>query len=113
MCFLLVDESEYPGKTYPDYIAGHAILYSMDVVKATYNEAQMSKYFWIDDVHITGTIRKKLGLTTLSAKYFTLTHREIDAIMKGQKVDRPFIFCYLHLNENQIRALWKFLGNNE
>ncbi|XP_011309388.1 beta-1,3-galactosyltransferase 5 isoform X2 [Fopius arisanus] len=48
-----VSPQEYPGRHYPAYCAGWAVLYSPDSVFLLYREAQREPYFWIDDVHIT------------------------------------------------------------
>lgn len=50
-----VSFEEFADRNYPTYCPGWALLYSPDVVFALYREAQKSEYFWIDDVHITGT----------------------------------------------------------
>jgi len=54
-----VSYSEYPGRFYPPYCQGWAVLYSPDVVFQLYKESQMSSYFWIDDVFVTG---KTIGI---------------------------------------------------
>ncbi|XP_073973117.1 beta-1,3-galactosyltransferase 5 isoform X2 [Rhodnius prolixus] len=50
-----VSPVEYPERWYPDYCAGWVILYTPDVAFTLYRAAQQTPYFWIDDVHITGT----------------------------------------------------------
>lgn len=61
-----VTPAEYPNRRYPNYCPGWAILYSPDVVFALYCEAQRTPYFWIDDVHITGTLALQANLTHTS-----------------------------------------------
>ncbi|XP_075229820.1 beta-1,3-galactosyltransferase 5 [Lycorma delicatula] len=61
-----VTPAEYPGRWYPGYCPGWAVLYSPDVVFALYCEAQRSPYFWIDDVHITGTLVAQANLSHTS-----------------------------------------------
>lgn len=58
-----VTHDEYSERWYPPYCMGWVILYSPDAALALSNEALKEPYFWIDDVHITGTIAKKLNLT--------------------------------------------------
>ncbi|KAG7209499.1 hypothetical protein KM043_015584 [Ampulex compressa] len=54
-----VSPQEYPGRQYPAYCPGWAVLYSPDAVFLLYREAQKEPYFWIDDVHVTGTLARK------------------------------------------------------
>lgn len=50
-----VSPSEYAGRWFPPYCAGWVIVYSHDVAQSLYMQIQKEPYFWIDDVHITGT----------------------------------------------------------
>ncbi|XP_012159815.1 beta-1,3-galactosyltransferase 1 [Ceratitis capitata] len=63
--------SDYPHAIYPPYCPGFAIVYSVDVVKRLYAAAQKTKAFWIDDIHITGILAKKLGISIRPAQAFT------------------------------------------
>ncbi|XP_021936070.1 beta-1,3-galactosyltransferase 1-like isoform X2 [Zootermopsis nevadensis] len=58
-----VTREEFHDDIYPDYCSGTAILYSQDMVYALYKKAQRTRYFWVDDVHVTGTLAKNLNLT--------------------------------------------------
>lgn len=57
-----VTQEEFPEDFYPSYCLGYVVLYSGDVVKKLYEEAQRTKYFWIDDVHVTGTLRQAVNV---------------------------------------------------
>ncbi|KAL1117206.1 hypothetical protein AAG570_004533 [Ranatra chinensis] len=57
-----VSPKEYPGRWYPQYCVGWVVLYSLDVAFTLYKLAQTSSYFWIDDVHITGTLVSKTDI---------------------------------------------------
>jgi len=57
-----VSYSDYAKPFYPPYCAGFFIIYSPDVVFDLYEQAQSSRYFWIDDVHITGFMARKANL---------------------------------------------------
>ncbi|XP_039286196.1 beta-1,3-galactosyltransferase 5-like [Nilaparvata lugens] len=58
-----VSPEEYAGRTYPGYCPGWAVIYSPDVVQLLYREAQRTPFFWIDDVHVTGTLVAAANLT--------------------------------------------------
>lgn len=67
-----VTPAEYPDRWYPGYCPGWAVLYSPDVVFALYREAQRTPYFWIDDVHVTGTLvlQTNLSHTSLGSRSY-------------------------------------------
>lgn len=100
-----VSPQEYPGRHYPAYCAGWAILYSPDSVFLLYREAQKEPYFWIDDVHITGTLARKVNLTQTSLHYLMLTNENMQDLLSNPRSHREFLFGPPNLTENEIRAL--------
>jgi hypothetical protein len=72
-----VSFDEYRDKFFPSHCPGFIILYSGDVVRPLYFEAQRLPYFWIDDVHITGTVASKLNLsiTSFDDAYLSASHQ--------------------------------------
>ncbi|RZF44228.1 hypothetical protein LSTR_LSTR003868 [Laodelphax striatellus] len=58
-----VSPEEYAGRFYPGYCPGWAVIYSPDVVLLLYRQAQRTPFFWIDDVHVTGTLVAAANLT--------------------------------------------------
>lgn len=100
-----VSPQEYPGRHYPAYCAGWAILYSPDSVFLLYREAQKEPYFWIDDVHITGTLARKVNLTQTSLHYLMLTNENMQDLLSNPSSHREFLFGPPNLTENEIRAL--------
>ncbi|KAK1133871.1 hypothetical protein K0M31_011657 [Melipona bicolor] len=100
-----VSPQEYPGRHYPAYCAGWAILYSPDSVFLLYREAQKEPYFWIDDVHITGTLARKVNLTQTSLHYLVLTNENMQDLLSNPSSHREFLFGPPNLTENEIRAL--------
>ncbi|XP_046736301.1 beta-1,3-galactosyltransferase 5-like [Diprion similis] len=102
-----VSPLEYPGKTYPVYCAGWAIMYSPDSVFLLYREAQKTSYFWIDDVHITGTLAKKINLTHTPLNSLILTPDRMQTFIETPYSPGDFLFGPANLAEGDIRALWK------
>ncbi|KZC13307.1 PREDICTED: beta-1,3-galactosyltransferase 5-like [Dufourea novaeangliae] len=100
-----VSPLEYPGRYYPAYCAGWAILYSPDSVFLLYREAQREPYFWIDDVHVTGTLARKVNLTQTSLHYLVLTYENMQDLLSNPNSRREFLFGPPNLTENEIRAL--------
>jgi beta-1,3-galactosyltransferase 1 len=58
---------------YPDYCAGLAYIQTGDVARALYRMSLRIRFFWIDDVYMTGDLVKALGgqvnLTDISTSY--------------------------------------------
>lgn len=68
-----VRESEYPGSFFEDYCSGWAYLADMAAVRAMAAEASFRPYFWVDDVHVTGTLARMAGvaLRRINPRYTT------------------------------------------
>lgn len=107
-----VSFSEYPDKIYPTYCPGWFLLYSQNVVFDLYKEAQKSKYFWIDDIHLTGTLVKKLNLVHEDSKPYMITQDEMNQVVDGGNITRPFLIGQPNLKENQIRSLWTYVDSH-
>lgn len=107
-----VSPLEYPGRLYPAYCAGWAILYSPDSVFLLYREAQKEPYFWIDDVHITGTLARKVNLTQSSLHSLVLTADSMRDLLQNTKASRDFLFGPPNLTEDEIRALYSLVSNS-
>lgn len=108
-----VTYKEYSGRYFPYSCPGFAILYSGDTVLALYQEAQNLPYFWIDDVHITGTAAKNRNLSITPFDNMYLDEATQRNIIDGhQKVeDTPFLFAQPNLDKVDINKLWKLVKN--
>lgn len=100
-----VSPKEYPNAMYPPYCPGFTILFSGDVVGKLYNAAQRNKYFWIDDVHVTGTLVQQVNgtLSPFRDVYFKKTKRK--------RLSEPYVrnmplFTDPDLIETEIREMW-------
>lgn len=109
-----VTYEEYSGRYFPYSCPGFAILYSDDAVFSLYQETQSLPYFWIDDVHITGTAASNLNLsiTPFDNMYLDeLTQRNL--INGHPKVEESssFLFAQPNLAKKEINKLWKLVEN--
>lgn len=104
-----VSIAEYPEKYYPRHCPGYSIIYSPDVAVQLYREAQQQPYFWIDDVHLTGTIAKRINATITPTGSMLLDESQTYAIIndKMNATVRLFLFAKPDLRERHIRKLWK------
>lgn len=104
-----VSFDEFSDKYYPNHCPGFSILYSADVVRQLYLKAQQLKYFWIDDVHITGNVASKLNITISPTGGLFLNKDEQENLLGGHTrsdTATTFLFARPNLGEQEIRALW-------
>lgn len=111
-----VSTKEYTGWYYPPYCPGYSIIYSHDVVNQLYREAQQTPYFWIDDVHVTGTLAHNLNMTITSVGKYYMDWKQRDNVLNGNldfTQPKPiFLFTAPNLLEKQIRSLWQVTINS-
>ncbi|XP_022221316.2 beta-1,3-galactosyltransferase 5-like [Drosophila obscura] len=106
---------EYSGSRYPDFCPGFAVLYSTDVAKKLYAEAQRSPYFRLDDVHITGILSQRLHISISDLKPYVMYPVEMESLLKGTEIPNDqveFLVSWHNLNPAQMRSLWALFGNN-
>jgi len=89
-----------------------ALCYSRDVVFLLYREAQRTDYFWIDDVHMAGTLaapviltHTPLGNLVLSCWKFKLV---LDSRDKSSQIG-VFLFGPPDLSRTEIHRLWQLV----
>ncbi|XP_037939428.1 lactosylceramide 1,3-N-acetyl-beta-D-glucosaminyltransferase [Teleopsis dalmanni] len=96
-----VSYKDYANRYYPPYCPGYAIIYSRDVAYRLYTIAQQSKYFWIDDVHITGILSQKANITITTLKRYVLYANKTDFS------EAEYIFSWHNISTEQVRELWR------
>lgn len=113
-----ISKNDYAFDYYPPYCFGYAIFYTNDVVKKLYQAAQKSRYFWIDDVHITGTLRKRLNIPILSfEKHYYLNEKQTKDLIDGKIHVKDIKPRILFVKPNQegkiIQKLWDLVLEEE
>lgn len=110
-----VSTKEFPGWYYPPYCPGFTIIYSNDVVWRLYREAQRTPYFWIDDVHITGSLAQHLNLNITAFGKYYMNDSVLNSLIDGRTLltdmHPMFLFTEPNLREKQIRQLWNIIEN--
>ena len=53
---------EYPKDTYPPYCTGAAIVYTCKNIQKIVDASEGERYFFIDDVFVTGIVREIVGV---------------------------------------------------
>lgn len=101
-----VSYSEYPNRWYPIYCRGWAIVYSPDVIYKLYTEAQVTPYFWIDDVHITGTIAIKQNIIQTDLGELAVNESDVP---DDKNISYKFVFCLLTDVDKSMRKFWNII----
>ena len=57
-----VSPREFADTKYPIYCSGTAWIYSMDLVTELFRVAEYTRFFWVDDLWVTGFLIKRLNL---------------------------------------------------
>lgn len=108
-----VSPHEYAGHYFPDYCPGYAIVYSADVAVQLYALAQRTPYFWIDDVHVTGTLATAANVTITPFGMLFVTRNLHERVLQGTASAYDanafafFVFTAPNLQADRIRALWQ------
>lgn len=121
MCFLInnpnvkrtepskwrVSFQEYPHKYYPPYCSGWGIVMSPDVVFNLYLQSPQVPYFWVDDVHVSGVLAKRIGVTHVDfTPKLDITDDDIQNWLDDSTLVRPRLFGHPDSDVNTIYALW-------
>lgn len=102
-----VSFTEYPGRKYPTYCSGWGVLMSPDVVFKLYLLSSKVPYFWVDDVHITGTLASRVGISHVDfTEKLALTAVDMDKWLNSKDVVRPYLFAHPDSDVDTIFALW-------
>ncbi|XP_068243648.1 lactosylceramide 1,3-N-acetyl-beta-D-glucosaminyltransferase A-like [Palaemon carinicauda] len=71
-----VSETEFPADYYAPFMSGWAYAMTLDAARAIVEEAAKQPYFWIDDVHVTGTLAERVGVKREGLNRFYTIHVE-------------------------------------
>ncbi|VDP00871.1 unnamed protein product [Soboliphyme baturini] len=101
-----VSKEEFEPNWFPEYCSGPSYLLSVDVIWTLYNAAMHSKYFWIEDVYITGILASQTGvsLQTISSVAFGIcpAAEYYNFIKHG-------LWCHLSFRPQILYPLWRNL----
>ncbi|KAF5285514.1 hypothetical protein FQR65_LT13211 [Abscondita terminalis] len=101
---------EYNGTHFPLYCLGFSTIYSPDVVNELYRVVQKTKYFWIEDVFVTGIVRSKTDINISGIKSMYLERDGMNKIM-SQRINIPFIFSPIELSVKEMYAFNEVVNN--
>lgn len=105
----------YAEESYPQYCSGYALFYAKNTVPKMLEAAQSLKYFWIEDVFVTGLARRKANLRAIDVRLTEFRYNPAMKLLMGSTSEskdykETFILA-VNFDSNQIRRLWKALLN--
>lgn len=89
---------------------------------ALYRKAQVTPYFWVDDVHVTGTLVKNLNVTHQPALPVTLgitfmpnntimcNHRKVRNMPDTPPWVQSFLFSRHNMTASDMESLWRYVN---
>ncbi|XP_066985454.1 beta-1,3-galactosyltransferase 4-like [Macrobrachium rosenbergii] len=89
-----VSEEEFPGDYYAPFMSGWAYAMTLDAANAIVLEAAKLPYFWIDDVHVTGTLAERVGVKREGLNRFYTIHVEHLKCCLDQERSSDFVCDY-------------------
>lgn len=71
---------------------------------------QSAPYFWIDDVHITGTLAKNLKLKHTNAKEYILGYLDQNQVINRTLLTyKAFLYAPADVSPATIRIFWDYV----
>ncbi|XP_071093319.1 beta-1,3-galactosyltransferase 1-like [Haliotis cracherodii] len=95
-----VNESVYPFKAYPNHCAGRAYMISLDAVRQLHKASCNMRFYWIDDIYVTGILALKVGL---EPKPFVKGHGYLAPVSL-----EPYIYELLFIGVGSSRSAHRF-----
>ena len=80
-----VSPKEYENEKYPEFLSGWLYVATMESVRSLLKRAHLSRYFWIDDLLVTGILRDevKIKLTDIR-QYFRYEPKNIECCISNK-----------------------------
>lgn len=83
-----VEETDYPGAFYEDYCSGWAYITEPTTLLSVVEESKYRPYFWVDDVHVTGTLARMAGVELKRMnEYYTSEAESLDLWTRSDQKD--------------------------
>ena len=93
---------------YPQFCSGHAYFMTGDIVPELYEASKTTRFFWVDDVYVTGLLAAKVG----PIQYFPVSHlfsSTKDGLLAAElrKGTGSITGLTVVTRPGEIRMLWK------
>lgn len=108
----MVTHEEYPHERYPKYCGGLAYLITPDILERIVGVSKRSRFFWIDDVYVTGVLRelveKEPFYLNLRYSYEPAEYRKWLADRRQRKM--PFMIVHVERGSKfskEMNHMWR------
>lgn len=104
-----VTREEYPNDTYPPYCLGRAVVLTTDVAAAMFRASFHVRYFWIDDVYVTGILARVVGVKHVRFNHVYATENgKFFEQFAGNEYSPHFIFGHTDSgNTAELKIVWE------
>ncbi|XP_037033178.1 beta-1,3-galactosyltransferase 1-like [Bradysia coprophila] len=97
-----IPKEVFPSDTYPDYCSGSAYLMRADDASKIYSISNRTKFFWVDDVFVTGVLREKYDEIADSGSNARLEILSFDHLYHLDAKTELINWCSADLSTNQL-----------
>ena len=106
----MVTEEEYPRNEYPPYCSGLASLLSPDLIPKLWEISEKTKYFWLEDVFLTGLLTEQLESAPTWIQFDYYYHyggTDVESCFR-QHLDNPY-YVFAHLSPYSFKLAYYLL----
>ena len=104
-----VTREEWPGEVYPEYCAGWAYVTTLYTVARVLDQSTRMRYFWIDDIHVTGVVREAMKEDILLYNWvnsFLTSHIQYSSEILGGSFYTPELMVCGDIKAEEIKRVW-------
>lgn len=105
-----ITQQQLKDNYYPEFSFGPSTIYSKEFVHKAYRKAHTTRFFWVDDIFVSGFIRLQLHAKITDIGHRILNQNETNSILTNQSLPfaKPdFMFSWNERFPDDIRTLWK------
>ena len=107
-----IPKEAYPYDLYPPFCSSFAYIMSKDVVLTLHETAYHVKYFWVEDVFVTGMVSKAAGINVTSMNPAYVAKFEIEELFSHKTEWHKYAFSFLQdWDTDLFLRTWKKLVN--
>lgn len=105
-----VSRKEFADSKYPLYCSGFFLLISGSSISSMYKHSLDEKFFWIDDIWLTGIVARKAGVKIIGRKKSIYQNVDVEKkFMKSEKASLESLGGHLDKNVNKLVNIWNHL----
>lgn len=98
-----VQKTEYHNDSYPMFLSGWFYITTPKVCQKLEMQSKNTKYFWIDDVYVTGIMAESLNINRFDiSSIFTKTSEVLECCMK--EIETKNIQCNILIGPNDAKT---------